>query len=86
MPFTLMRYKDGKETPIKVSILDAFRSTPPRRPKAAKPIQTEEKKVKVRFLFPQSIAAPVRIKPQREVFSRRGEGPKPCCYYIQLQT
>ena len=26
MPFTLMRYKDGKEMPIKVSILDAFRS------------------------------------------------------------
>jgi hypothetical protein len=55
MPFTLMRYKDGKEMPIKISILDAFRSAPPRRPKAAKPIQMEEKKVKVGFLFPQSI-------------------------------
>ena len=47
MSFTLMRYKDGKEMPIKVSILDAFRSAPPRRPKAAKPVQVEEKKVKV---------------------------------------
>ena len=46
MPFTLMRYKDGKEIPIKVSILDAFRSAPPRRPKVAKPVQMEVKEVK----------------------------------------
>ena len=51
MPFTLMRYKDGKEMPIKVSILDAFRSAPPRRPKPAKPVRVEEKKVRVGFLF-----------------------------------
>ena len=44
MSFTVMRYKDGKEMPIKVSILDAFRSAPPRRPKSAKPVQMEEKK------------------------------------------
>lgn len=42
-----MRHKDGKEIPIKVSILDAFRSTPPKRPKAAKLVQMEEKKVDV---------------------------------------
>jgi hypothetical protein len=46
MPFTLMRYKDGKEMPIKVSILDAFRSAPPRRPKVAKPVQMKVKEVK----------------------------------------
>ena len=45
MSFTIMRYKDGKEIPIKVSILDAFRRTPPRRPKSAKLVQMEEKKV-----------------------------------------
>lgn len=37
MSFTLVRYKDGKEIPIKVSILDAFRSAPPRRPKPVQP-------------------------------------------------
>jgi hypothetical protein len=42
-----MRNKDGKEIPIKVSILDAFRSAPLRRPKAAKLVQMEEKKVDV---------------------------------------
>jgi hypothetical protein len=59
MPFTLIRYKDGKEMPIKVSILDAFRSAPPRRSKAAKPVQTDVKKVKGGFLFPQSITISV---------------------------
>jgi hypothetical protein len=44
MSFTLIRRKDGKEIPIKVSILDAFRSAPPRRPKAVQP-------KKVRFLI-----------------------------------
>jgi hypothetical protein len=52
MSFTLMRYKDGKETPIKVSILDAFRSAPPRRTKS---VQTEEKKVSPRPTFPQTM-------------------------------
>ena len=47
MSFTVMRYKDGKEMPIKVSILDAFRSAPLRRPKSAKSVQMEEKKKKV---------------------------------------
>ena len=47
MSFTIMRYKDGKEMPIKVSILDAFRSAPPRRPKSAKLVQMEKKKVDV---------------------------------------
>ena len=47
MSFTIMRYKDGKETPIKVSILDAFRSAPARRSKAAKLVQMEEKKVEM---------------------------------------
>jgi hypothetical protein len=47
MSFTIMRNKDGKEIPIKVSILDAFRSAPLRRPKAAKLVQMEEKKVDV---------------------------------------
>jgi hypothetical protein len=70
MSFTLMRYKDGKEMPIKVSILDAFRSAPRRRPRAAKPLPVEKKKkVKGRFLFPQSTAFLVHIKPQHEVFS-----------------
>ena len=55
MPFTLMRYKDGKEMPIKVSILDAFRSAPPRKSKAAKPVQMEVKKVNGGFLFPQAL-------------------------------
>lgn len=40
MSFTLVRYKDGKEIPVKVSILDAFRRTPPRKPKA---VQLEKK-------------------------------------------
>ena len=43
MSFTLIRYKDGKEIPIKVSILDAFHSTSSRKPKIIQP------KMKVKF-------------------------------------
>jgi hypothetical protein len=55
MSFTLVRYKDGREIPIKVSILDAFRRAPPRRPK---PVQPEKKVWPWSTLSPRNFILP----------------------------
>ena len=36
MSFHLVRHKNGREIPIKISILDAFRAPPPKPPKKPK--------------------------------------------------